>query len=666
MFENVVAAVSPAVTIGQGIGEAIVGGDHAPPKDLAGFYRALGQTGGQMVRGVVDPLATMGKRAIGADEKQKPPLRPLEHDEIMALLTLAVSPTPKTAVGETAINLRDTYSPRAGGAPLVALTDADRVGKAAESLKGNAPKVETKAGEAVSRAFGGGGAPPAADVFEELKTAQRTGQPLVLADVASPEVKNLVGTIYRQGGAAAKRIKDFFEARNAGATPRVEGLINDQLSDLSMRDTAKKLANNRSTNARPIFDEAMAGGSLAPLETQFGHALDQANRAVVDAQQRVVEANNLSTTSAARQSQAGNVYSASGANANRTAATAAAQEAKTGLDQAAAERDAMRERFNQAQADGSANAPGAVWSPELQRFLDQPEIKQGLARGYAIERRRAVGEGKPFNPREYAIVGEDEAGEPIVGKVPNMKLLAVAKEGLDSIIESEAMKDALTGRPNKTGLSYIKLRDGFRNELVRLNPTYGKALEQWSGDSASLRAMDDGANIFNSKRFTIEEIPEYLQGMPAGDRQFFILGVASKLKDMLLKKVDAADKGGIVNTEDVRRRLRPLFQSQAHADEFLSAIERERVMKRTPTTVYGGAPTAERVAADVKADSAFGIADAGRRLVHGDYVGAARAALRVLQRNRKPDAALNEAIANILTDPNVILNIQPGANIIPR
>src|SRR5207237_1944326 len=46
--------------------------------------------------------------------------------------------------------------------------------------------------------------------------------------------------------------------------------------------------------------------------------------------------------------------------------------------------------------DGSLATRGAVWSPALQRFLDVPEVQQGIRRGWGIERELAVGRGERF------------------------------------------------------------------------------------------------------------------------------------------------------------------------------------------------------------------------------------------------------------------------------
>ena len=81
------------------------------------------------------------------------------------------------------------------------------------------------------------------------------------------------------------------------------------------------------------------------------------------------------------------------------------------------------DRMRQAQSDASSNAPGAVWSPRIQNILELPIARSGLKKGIELARNDSAATGAPFNLREYAITGFDEAGQPIVGTVPNMRML---------------------------------------------------------------------------------------------------------------------------------------------------------------------------------------------------------------------------------------------------
>lgn len=555
--------------LGRGVGEEFSG---VYGKRQETPFTALGATLAQLVRmpydaakGVVEGAEKGGEALAGRGEYRPGDIAPPETTQ--SLVNLAGVRAAGLASPASLNKAVASIPGAATSAAEAAATIPGKVAEAAKSLRTSpehaaaqkATATAEKAAKKVSKSLSGGGAPAGQDIIEELGKAKKTGQPLTLADIESPDIKNMIGNIYRQGGAAAKRIADFFKERNAGATGRVEDIINSQLSDGSLRATAKQLAETRSANARPLWEKAMAHGP--------------------------------------------------------------------------------------------------VWTDRLQELLDQPEIQQGIRKGFGIERRKAVGRGEPFNPKDYAIVGFDEAGDPVMGPVPNMRLLAVAKEGLDSMLEGKGMRDKLTGRLTKRGQSYLDLRNGLVKELDSLNSDYKIARNQWAGDTANMRALADGRNIFNDKRFSIEEIPEHLAEMSESERQFFTLGVASRLKAMLYRKVDAADKGSIINTEDARRRITPLFGSEEAAEKFLADVERERVMKQTPTKVTGGAPTAERFAVDEAARNFLS------RLAHHGWSSAVAStagqgikhAMEKMGQARQ--AEVNDAIARILTDPNVARQI---------
>lgn len=596
-----------------------------------------------------------GLRAAGVGEKGLNPLRPVSGDILAATASSGASPV-RAGI--------DTSAAAQGTGTAAFAAERDRLAALPQQ------RVEQKAARQLSEAFQRGivsGGPTAMDAIEKMTAARAEKQPLVLADIENPELKALLGTVYRQGGPARAALQNFFETRNAEQTERVKGLIGSYLSDGSVKDTAAQLILDRSAHARPLWDEAMAGGSLAPLEQQFQSVFSAVSRVEQDAVAEVAKAEQAVTLAAAKQSQAGNVYASAGAAAGQREANAALTKARANLAAVQSEKEAARQRLQAAQADGSANAPGAVWSRRLQQFLDQPEVKRGISRGYGIERRKAVGGNRPFNPHEYAITGFDESGNPVVGKVPNMRLLAVAKEGLDAIIESPQMKNPLTGKPTKSGLSYIALRDGLVAELDRLNPSYKIAREQWAGDTTSIRALDEGRHAFDAKWFTPEELASHVASLSDSDRQFFILGVADKLKDRLYRAVDSADKGRIINNEDTRMRVRPLFGTDEEATKFLDAIERERTMKTTPQRLYGGSQTAERVADDSHPVEA--VLSAGHslaKLFTGHPIAAIRSALRARSAmTSRPDLKLNEAIAQMATNPDILLNGVPGQAAIP-
>lgn len=306
--------------------------------------------------------------------------------------------------------------------------------------------------------------------------------------------------------------------------------------------------------------------------------------------------------------------------------------------------------------DQAANV-GPIWSDRLGELLDHPDVQKGLRRGYAIERRNALGQGQPFNPHEYAVTSFNEAGDPVFGKIPTMKLMMVAKEGLDAIIDSSEMKNEFGGL-NKTGLSFSRLRDGLVNELDRLNPSYKQARDIWAGDTATMAALRDGRDFLSPKKFSPEELSERVARMSDSERQFFIIGVADSLKNKLFRSADVpAGTRGIINTEDARMRLRPLFGSDEAAQSFIDAMERERVMTQAGTRIYGGSPTAEREASDRNLEVGLHAAHGIMKVLEGRWLSAVASGFRARRMfGEKPTPELSEAIARALTDPDIGLN----------
>lgn len=525
-----------------------------------------------------------------------------------------------------------------------------------------APPLAGRAAERVSQAFekgATGGAPTATDTIAELTRARAQGQPLSLLDVPSQPVQKMALDIYRRGGAGASQIRSFLEKREAGAIPRSEGIINRGISDKPLTSTAEDLAQQRSAHAAPIWAEVRRGGSTAPLAQQFEQAFQESLKTKEAAMQAVRQANIKLTQARGRQATAGNVYSRSGSNAAERAAKAELETARGHLDTVTQQSEAMRARLQRAIADKTANAPGAVWSPRLQQLLDQPEIKQGIRRGWNIERRRAIGEGRTFNPTEYAITGFEKNGDPIVGEVPNMALLMVAKEGLDHIIQSPAMRDQLTGRLNKNGASYAALRDGLVQELDRLNPAYKAARNQWSGETASINALSAGNDLLGTRRFPqLEDAERYYAGLTDSDKDFFKIGLATDLKNRLFRN-------RTINTEDIKRRLRPLFKSEQEANDFIGALERERFMKQTGAKFRGIAqqPDTANDAAEIALQAAHGVGN----LLHGRFIRGTLNAMRMKQlMSRRPDEALDLEIAKLLTDTDVAMRGSASPAVVPR
>lgn len=567
-----------------------------------------------------------------------------------------------------------------------AVTKAARAAAQTAEEEAKRPEVQRKAAQQVTAAFDKArkSGLVAGDVIKEMADAEAAGQPLTLMDVdAFPgsSVRRQVGNIYRSPGGAGRQLEQFQKGRTYGQDPdtlrtwqgnRLYDLfmgIRDRLSSGSAKEAAETIAQRRSATGKPLWDDVMEGRtSQAPFERRLEQQLNEASQAESAAWQRLREAQTKLLPVLGRQQTAGNVYAAGAANAQQRATQREFDEAGKALAQARQAKNAIGEQLKQAHSDRTAGVKGAVWSPKLQRLLDNPDVRPGLARGYRIERNRADASGTPFNPHDYAIVGTDNHGNPIVGKVANMKLIQMAKEGLDSLLEQPEMRDPLTRRLTKTGQSI----DGLRRELLaegdRLEPAWKEARRVWAGHSAELEALADGRHALDRKAdWTMEEFTKRWNEMEPGQREMFKLGAIDKLiEDLDFGRLGGDQSKAIINNPAAQQKLRLMFGNDAEFNRAMQFVTRERTMWETGTSIMRGAQTAERLATDEqsKAEAAQAILHAGHGFVHfahGRLLAAAHSMRRAASHIGwgEDPSQLNLEMARLYTDPQVQRILDP-------
>ncbi|MFB9952026.1 glycoside hydrolase family 104 protein [Rhizobium puerariae] len=308
-----------------------------------------------------------------------------------------------------------------------------------------------------------------------------------------------------------------------------------------------KFISQRSTESRPLYEKAFEGGSMAPLEKQFEGVFAETTESVSKASKELAAARQRQTLARAQESRAGNdVYSSSGALSAVRDADAATSAAEKNLAAAKAQKEGALSRLRQAQQDGTANAPGAVWSPRIQQFLDDPITQSGLARGVKIQRLESLAEGKAFNPTEYAITGVDAAGNPVVGSVPNMRTLNVVKKGLDEMVE--AAKNPTTGKLSEEGVAIDKVRRAFLGELDSINSDYAAARGAWAGPSKAREAFTKGLGLFSNGTGkaalgnTPEQISAWIKKASPDELAALKLGARSSLEQQMASSANQVDR----------------------------------------------------------------------------------------------------------------------------
>lgn len=288
-----------------------------------------------------------------------------------------------------------------------------------------------------------------------------------------------------------------------------------------------------------------------------------------------------------------------------------------------------------------AFAAGPIDSPRVQQFLGDPIIRSGIARGLEIQRLESLAAGRPFDPYDYAIMGFDASGAPILGPVPNMRLLDAAKRGLDDILEG--YRDPTTGRLrlDERGRAIDGVRRSYITTLDGLNADYAAARQAWAGPSQSLDAMAMGRAF---ARGDSEVVARTYQGLSPTDREFFKMGVVRQLEDTIMKSRDGWDTVvKIFGSKDQRARLQSLFDNPSDFMRFEAALKQEAKMFETQKLITGGSPTG-RIMAEQEDTG-----ELGRMAMDLASTGLWGAATRTLGRGANRAKGLNESTADELS-----------------
>lgn len=306
-----------------------------------------------------------------------------------------------------------------------------------------------------------------------------------------------------------------------------------------------------------------------------------------------------------------------------------------------------------------------VHSDRVAGLVADPTIKQGIKRGLEIQRIEALRDNVPFNPSDYAVTGFNDAGDPILGQVPNMRLLDAAKRGLDDMLES--YRDKVTGRLvlDEKGRALDGLRRAYVKVLDNLNPDYAAARSAWSGPSQAMDAMTLGRQIFNKDS---DLTAKAVENFSPSERDFFKVGVVRALKDIADKTRDGADiTKRIAGTPGIREKLSMAFDSADDFAKFIGLVDREKSMFANAQQVSprSNSQTARRLAdmADIGNDPAL---DVIGNVLTGNFGQAARSAANPLRRRvgQGINSETSEALSGMLFSPKYETQAQTIARLL--
>lgn len=612
-----------------------------------------------IVRSLARGMRDMGGRLTGPLTPDK--LRGLNSDEQAAYMTFGGLPT-KFGAGDprrmgTNPDIRPvkptTPEPLIGG-----ITREQALAIADDASKNAVP--ESKVNKRINQDISAEGRRPE-DIVAEMERGRQLGKPVALVDVAGSNTRGLAGTVARQPGESKATFDQFFERRDSTVGERTQADVAKYIAQgPTARRTVQGLQQHQVQEAEPLYKKAFEGGSIAPLEQQFTAAFDTVSKAEKDAGRALTVAQNRLTAAQGKSSQAGNVYSTSGANQLVREAQAGVAQAESELAAVQGQKQQILDVLRQTQEDASLNRPGAVWNPRIQQFLDDPITKAGLQRGIEVQRLEALAKGQRFDPTEYAIVGENN-GEHIIAKVPNMRTLDAVKKGLDAIIQDSRGQD---GRLTQRGRAVDQVRRSLLKELDDINGDYKAARASWQGDAASMDAVKFGKNV---NKYSPEEVRDFVADRSASDKDFLRLGVA----DNILERIARTSYGGdeakhMIKSEWAKGQLKPIFRNEGDFRNFVDSVAMERLMFDTKTLVRGNSATAERTAEDTANVQAGMSAVRGvGHAITGHVIPTMVSAWHTMKYlGLRPKPAFNTAMAKILTDTNIDLHVGKNGKLV--
>jgi len=177
----------------------------------------------------------------------------------------------------------------------------------------------------------------------------------------------------------------------------------------------------------------------------------------------------------------------------------------------------------------------APWDQRLQNFLDDPIIKQGMAKGIRTQQLEALADDVPFNFKEYAVKGFDDAGEIVIDGTPNLRSMDAAKRGIDEILEG--YRDKTTGKLvlDDMGRAIEEVRKALVAKLDDITTidgrsAYAEARASWAGPAQMKDAAWKGRDFMKGD---VEVTEKIFKGMSPAEQDMFKLGMRREVSQMI-------------------------------------------------------------------------------------------------------------------------------------
>lgn len=238
--------------------------------------------------------------------------------------------------------------------------------------------------------------------------------------------------------------------------------------------------------------------------------------------------------------------------------------------------------------DAFEAAPGAS-SVKLDDLIARPSVKRALERAYRL----AAEEGDDPTALGFTL---NEAGEPVLGRVPSFRTLDYIKRGLDDVVED--YRDSTTGvlRLNSEGRAVNNTLRSLVARIDKVNPAYRAARDAYAGPARLNEALQKGSKALTRSP---DDLSAEIARMSEPEREMYRMGLRKQITDFLESKTDGSDKvQALIGTPKKRAALARAFGGRAEYDRFVATLGDEAAMGQTYRAVTGNSATAERLAFD--------------------------------------------------------------------
>lgn len=245
-----------------------------------------------------------------------------------------------------------------------------------------------------------------------------------------------------------------------------------------------------------------------------------------------------------------------------------------------------------------------IKSDLIDRLMERPVFQQGLRKGITDALDEAAVTGEDVTLFKTYLDGAD-LNDPnlVLKKTPTLRILDAAKRGLDSILQGggEEIRHPITGRLTQRGMRIEQMRGALVDDLDRLTTDksgqsfYKAARDAWAGPSRSIDMMARGRSFI--KDGGAEETQTFFNKLSESEKEFYRIGVAKQLREMIETSADEANKAKkIFGSDAMRTKLEAIFPTRKAFNEFRKSVLLEMERSNTKQTVVGGSQTAKRLA----------------------------------------------------------------------